>query len=281
MIVIMITGGMMLSNSRQYCCGDSAEDLYISTSFLNFYSWNLRNCKSIPDSSGLTSQMTTSFVDREVPRQYVIKSSQAPSQTTTLLSSPNPANTAHFASFEPHQNEDLRRRLPRRHRHLRGLHHGPVRRPVLPRGRFLHGAFRPTTRRVHEARHRQEGRQSQVRHGGAHRHYGGSGPIPLQPLEQCPRHGRFGEFLSEATSDGKALPLTSRNPSSLTPSVFLHVTRPRVSQRIVAKRYAQQSILLPTVSDTPRTDFDSIKDYFDAFLLKQPQGQVRGHICET
>lgn len=44
--------------------------------------------------------------------------------------------------------------------------------------------------------------------------------------------------------------------------------------RIVAKRYAKQSILLPTVSDTPRTDFDSIKDYFDAFLLKQPQGQI-------
>lgn len=28
------------------------------------------------------------------------------------------------------------------------------------------------------------------------------------------------------------------------------------------------------VSDIPRTDFDSIKDYFDAFLLKQPQGEI-------
>ena len=44
--------------------------------------------------------------------------------------------------------------------------------------------------------------------------------------------------------------------------------------RIVAKRYAKESILLPTVSDTPRTDFASIKDYFDAFLLKQPQGKI-------
>ena len=43
--------------------------------------------------------------------------------------------------------------------------------------------------------------------------------------------------------------------------------------RIVAKRYAKESILLPTVSDTPRTDFESIKDYFDAFLLKKPQGE--------
>jgi hypothetical protein len=44
--------------------------------------------------------------------------------------------------------------------------------------------------------------------------------------------------------------------------------------RIVAKRYAKESILLPTVSDVPRTDFAGIKDYFDAFLLKQPQGQI-------
>ena len=44
--------------------------------------------------------------------------------------------------------------------------------------------------------------------------------------------------------------------------------------RIVAKRYAKESILLPTVSDTPRTDFASIKDYFDAFLLKKPQGEI-------
>merc|ERR1719384_1732634 len=44
--------------------------------------------------------------------------------------------------------------------------------------------------------------------------------------------------------------------------------------RIVAKRYASQSILLPTVSDVPRTDFAGIKDYFDAFLQKEPQGKI-------
>eukprot|EP00567_Pseudictyota_dubia_P003307 CAMPEP_0197432198 /NCGR_PEP_ID=MMETSP1175-20131217/293_1 /TAXON_ID=1003142 /ORGANISM="Triceratium dubium, Strain CCMP147" /LENGTH=271 /DNA_ID=CAMNT_0042960209 /DNA_START=24 /DNA_END=836 /DNA_ORIENTATION=- len=44
--------------------------------------------------------------------------------------------------------------------------------------------------------------------------------------------------------------------------------------RIVAKRYAKESILLPTVSDTPRTDYASIKDYFDSFLLKEPQGKI-------
>uniref|UniRef100_A0A7S4J4T4 Calcium/calmodulin-dependent protein kinase II association-domain domain-containing protein n=1 Tax=Odontella aurita TaxID=265563 RepID=A0A7S4J4T4_9STRA len=44
--------------------------------------------------------------------------------------------------------------------------------------------------------------------------------------------------------------------------------------RIVAKRYAKEAVLLPTVSDTPRTDYASIKDYFDAFLLKEPQGTI-------
>jgi hypothetical protein len=46
--------------------------------------------------------------------------------------------------------------------------------------------------------------------------------------------------------------------------------------RIVASRYAVNSgaVLLPTVSDVPRNDFDSIKDYFDAFLLKEPQGEI-------
>eukprot|EP00584_Thalassiosira_punctigera_P006243 CAMPEP_0172526444 /NCGR_PEP_ID=MMETSP1067-20121228/1371_1 /TAXON_ID=265564 ORGANISM="Thalassiosira punctigera, Strain Tpunct2005C2" /NCGR_SAMPLE_ID=MMETSP1067 /ASSEMBLY_ACC=CAM_ASM_000444 /LENGTH=147 /DNA_ID=CAMNT_0013309967 /DNA_START=22 /DNA_END=462 /DNA_ORIENTATION=- len=43
---------------------------------------------------------------------------------------------------------------------------------------------------------------------------------------------------------------------------------------IVASRYAESPVLLATVSDTPRTDFDSVKDYFDAFLLKKPQGKI-------
>jgi len=49
--------------------------------------------------------------------------------------------------------------------------------------------------------------------------------------------------------------------------------------RIVANRYTASPSLLPTVSDKPRTDFDSVKDYFDAFLKKQPQGKiVEGYI---
>ncbi|KAL7578685.1 hypothetical protein ACA910_009823 [Epithemia clementina (nom. ined.)] len=42
----------------------------------------------------------------------------------------------------------------------------------------------------------------------------------------------------------------------------------------VAKRYAKQPVLLPTVSDTPRTDYSGLKDYFDNFLQKKPQGVI-------
>merc|ERR1719296_500176 len=43
---------------------------------------------------------------------------------------------------------------------------------------------------------------------------------------------------------------------------------------IVASRYTKSPMLLATVSDKPRTDFASVKDYFDAFLLKKPQGKI-------
>jgi len=44
--------------------------------------------------------------------------------------------------------------------------------------------------------------------------------------------------------------------------------------RIVANRYVKNPVLLPTVSDQPRTDYASVKDYFDSFLLKKPQGKI-------
>lgn len=43
---------------------------------------------------------------------------------------------------------------------------------------------------------------------------------------------------------------------------------------VVTARYAADAVLLPTVSDTPRTTPSLIKDYFDTFLLKQPQGEI-------
>ena len=43
---------------------------------------------------------------------------------------------------------------------------------------------------------------------------------------------------------------------------------------LVASRYASKGVLLPTVSDVPRDDADSITDYFDSFLLKKPQGEI-------
>jgi len=42
----------------------------------------------------------------------------------------------------------------------------------------------------------------------------------------------------------------------------------------VAKRYAKAGVLLPTVSDTPRTDYEGIHDYFTNFLKLKPQGEI-------
>merc|ERR1712232_711880 len=42
----------------------------------------------------------------------------------------------------------------------------------------------------------------------------------------------------------------------------------------VAARYSKEAVLLPTVSDVPRTDNALITDYFDGFLQKQPQGEI-------
>jgi len=42
----------------------------------------------------------------------------------------------------------------------------------------------------------------------------------------------------------------------------------------VAQRYADNALLLPTVSDTPRNDYEGIKDYFDNFLKSEPRGEI-------
>lgn len=42
----------------------------------------------------------------------------------------------------------------------------------------------------------------------------------------------------------------------------------------VAKQYASDGILLPTLSDIPRTTHEEIKEYFVHFLQKKPQGKI-------
>lgn len=44
--------------------------------------------------------------------------------------------------------------------------------------------------------------------------------------------------------------------------------------RLVTARYAKDAVLLPTVSDTPRTTHELIQDYFDAFMKRKPQGVI-------
>ncbi|TNC09854.1 SgcJ/EcaC family oxidoreductase [Methylobacterium terricola] len=45
----------------------------------------------------------------------------------------------------------------------------------------------------------------------------------------------------------------------------------------VAANYAPDAVLLPTVSNTPRTDPAMIQDYFVHFLEKHPQGVINTH----
>lgn len=42
----------------------------------------------------------------------------------------------------------------------------------------------------------------------------------------------------------------------------------------VTQRYGKDGVLLPTLSDVPRTDFEGIKDYFVGFLSKKPVGKI-------
>jgi uncharacterized protein (TIGR02246 family) len=42
----------------------------------------------------------------------------------------------------------------------------------------------------------------------------------------------------------------------------------------VADRYSSDPILLPTVSDEPRTDYAGLEDYFTNFLQLKPQGEI-------
>lgn len=42
----------------------------------------------------------------------------------------------------------------------------------------------------------------------------------------------------------------------------------------VVKNYAADAVLLPTVSNKPRTDHEGIKDYFEHFLQKSPKGVI-------
>ena len=42
----------------------------------------------------------------------------------------------------------------------------------------------------------------------------------------------------------------------------------------VTRRYAKGAVLLPTVSDIPRTSYEGIKDYFDHFLELKPEGKI-------
>ena len=45
--------------------------------------------------------------------------------------------------------------------------------------------------------------------------------------------------------------------------------------KLVAKQYAKNPVLLPTISDVARTNFKSIKEYYEEFLQLKPQGTIK------
>lgn len=49
----------------------------------------------------------------------------------------------------------------------------------------------------------------------------------------------------------------------------------------VVKNYAKDAVLLPTVSNTPRTTHDLIEDYFVMFLKKNPVGVINERTVRT
>ena len=48
----------------------------------------------------------------------------------------------------------------------------------------------------------------------------------------------------------------------------------------VAANYADDAVLLPTVSNQPRTNHEEIKDYFNNFLKKEPSGVINKRIIK-
>ena len=51
------------------------------------------------------------------------------------------------------------------------------------------------------------------------------------------------------------------------------------SDKVVAN-YADDAVLLPTVSNKPRTNHEEIKDYFNSFLKKEPSGVIDKRIIK-
>jgi uncharacterized protein (TIGR02246 family) len=101
---------------------------------------------------------------------------------------------------------------------------------------------------------------------------------------------RIRSFYSDCTVELKDVPLVWKQPqqSSFSAAKLEELSDDKVrglfslwnnalatlDPDTVAKRYSKKPILLPTVSDTPRTDYDLIRSYFVAFLQNKPQGVI-------
>lgn len=98
------------------------------------------------------------------------------------------------------------------------------------------------------------------------------GPLAVPSSTQLGVFGIFGRSATKAAAPSKA----SKSDAVALPTLetaavqdLFHLWNDALKTlepEIVAKRYAKQAILLPTVSDTPRTDYAGVIDYFTSFL---------------
>lgn len=49
----------------------------------------------------------------------------------------------------------------------------------------------------------------------------------------------------------------------------------------IAALYADNGVLLPTLSNTPRTNHKELEDYFKYFVQKHPSGKIKTHVVRT
>jgi uncharacterized protein (TIGR02246 family) len=102
------------------------------------------------------------------------------------------------------------------------------------------------------------------------------GGAPFAVPSSSTQLGVFGIFGRSATKAAAAPSKTSKTDAVALPTLEKEAVQDlfylwndalkTLEPEIVAKRYTENPILLPTVSDTPRTDYDGIIDYFTSFL---------------
>mmetsp|Transcript_27500 Transcript_27500/g.31373 ORF Transcript_27500/g.31373 Transcript_27500/m.31373 type:complete len:207 (-) Transcript_27500:283-903(-) len=86
----------------------------------------------------------------------------------------------------------------------------------------------------------------------------------------------FGEFLKNIFGDDESASKTPAISTSEVKALFglWNDALVALDPDAIAKRYASTTILLPTVSDLPRSDYEGIRTYFVEFCKRKPSGEI-------